>query len=128
MARDPRKLRVFRTADELVLEMYEVTATFPFAERFGLQSQLRRAAISAATNIVEGCARRTEREYVHFLNIATGSSAEAEYLLNLAHRLGFLEKTQSARLGSRYSELLRGLQRLMGSFTNSGHLRPEPRN
>jgi four helix bundle protein len=117
--RDPRKLRVFQTADGLVLEVYRVTATFPSDERFGLQSQLRRAAVSTASNIVEGCARRTEREYVHFLGIATGSAAEAQCLLCVARRLGFLEEMETTRLGNRYSELLKGLQKLMSSFACS---------
>ena len=113
MARDPRKLRVFEHADALVLEVYRATAVFPAEERFGLQTQLRRAAVSAATNIVEGSARRTTREYLNFLNIANGSSAEACYLLDIAQRLGLLEQAVQAPLVDRYTELMKGLQRLI---------------
>jgi four helix bundle protein len=70
MSRDHRKLRVFASGDELVLEIYQATQRFPRSEQFGLQAQLRRAAISVATNIVEGSARRSAREYGNFLNIA----------------------------------------------------------
>jgi four helix bundle protein len=87
-------------------------------ERYGLQAQLRRAAVSAATNIVEGCARRTTREYVHFLNIATGSAAEAEYLLSVAWRLEMMPGEVHTRLGNEYSELLKGLQKLINSLAH----------
>ena len=81
-----------------------------------LQTQIRRAAISGATNIVEGCARRTTREYVSFLNIANGSAAETEYLLNIASRLGLMSAALEADLATRYKELTRGLQKLMTSL------------
>ena len=113
MARDHRKLRVFAQADALVIAVYRATATFPQEERYVLQTQIRRAAISAASNIVEGCARRTTREYVNFLNIANGSTAETEYLLNIARRLGFMSAALEADLAKRYKELTRGLQNLM---------------
>ena len=117
MARDPRKLRMFGLADELLMETYRATARFPSEELYGLRSQLRRAAVSTASNIVEGCARRTTREYVHFLHVATGSAAEAAYLLDVAQRLGFVDEATQAQLGSRYSELLAGLQKLTASLS-----------
>ena len=90
MSRDHRKLRVFVLADALVPRIYKSTNNFPVEERYGLQMQLRRAAVSAACNIIEGSARRGEKEYVNFLNIAAGSAAEARYLCELWLRLGFM--------------------------------------
>jgi four helix bundle protein len=72
MSRDYRKLRVFHQADSLVIDIYKITRRFPREETYGLQSQLRRAAISSAANIVDGSARRAEGEYLNFLNIAAG--------------------------------------------------------
>jgi four helix bundle protein len=106
MSRDHRKLRIFSLADELVLEVYSMTSSFPNEEKYGLQSQLRRAAVSVPTNIVEGCARRTEREYAQFINIALASASEVRYLISLSHRLGLHDKPQ---LEHRYDELVRAI-------------------
>ena len=95
MSRDHRTLRVFAFADDLVTKIYSITQHFPATERFGLQSQLRRAAVSAACNIVEGSARRGTNEYLNFLNIAAGSASEARYLVELSCRLGFLSEEES---------------------------------
>ena len=101
MARDPRKLRVFRMSDELVPDIYLISQTFPAAERYGLVAQMRRAAVSVPTNIVEGCARRTVRDYVNFLNIANGSAHELSYLLLLSQRLGFVPSSKCGPLFDR---------------------------
>lgn len=86
------ELRVWQRSHAFVLEIYKRTATFPSDERFGMTSQLRRAAASVPTNIAEGSKRRTALEYARFLNIAEGSLAEAEYLLMLCRDLGYLEE------------------------------------
>jgi len=90
MGRDHLKLNVFHKADELVVLVYRQSRKFPADERFGLCSQLRRASLSIPTNTVEGSARQSRRDYVRFLDIALGSSAEVAYLLHVAWRLGYL--------------------------------------
>jgi four helix bundle protein len=112
MSRDHRKLNVFSQADALVLELYAETAAFPSDERFGLRTQVRRAAVSVPANIVEGCARRKEGEYLQFVNIATGSAAETLYLLDLSTRLGFLKTEAYRRLEPKYTMLIKGLKKL----------------
>ena len=98
MARDHRKLDAFKLADELALAVYVATADFPPNERYGLQSQLRRAAISTPTNIVEGCARESQGDYLRFLDIALGSAREAAYLITLGKRLSMFEKQDLTRV------------------------------
>ncbi len=88
--RDHTKLRAFELADELVVLIYRVTAGFPKEEMYGLISQIRRAAISVPSNIVEGCAWHSEADYLRFLDMAYGSARELEYQASLAHRLGYL--------------------------------------
>ena len=119
MSRDHRKLLVFQQADPLVESVYKVSRGFPTSERFGLQSQIRRAAVSTACNIVEGSARQSEREYLNFLNIATGSAAEAEYLLPLAVRLGFLEAADGEPLAQRYASLSAALRAMIRALDKS---------
>ena len=111
--RDHRKLRAFELADDLVLNVYRNTAHFPREEMFGLTSQLRRAAVSVPSNIVEGCARSSEAEYLRFLEIAYGSVKEVEYQIGLSHRLGFLGQPVHNELASRASETAKVLNGLI---------------
>ena len=87
--RDHTKLRAFELADEVALLTYKFTASFPKTEQFGLTSQMRRAAVSVPSNIVEGCGRDSNADYLRFLDIAFGSLRELEYQASLATRLGF---------------------------------------
>ena len=96
--RDHRKLRVFHSAHELVLLTYSCTRSFPKVEQFGMVSQMRRCAISVAANIVEGCARNSEREYSHFLNCSFGSLRELGYYIDLARELGYLDTATAGQL------------------------------
>ena len=88
--RDHTKLRAFELAESLALAVYQATKSFPNQELFGLTSQMRRAAVSVASNIVEGCARYSEAEYLRFLEMAFGSAREVEYQTTLAYRLEYL--------------------------------------
>ena len=114
--RDHTKLRAFELADELAMLVYQITAEFPKEELFGLTSQIRRAAVSVASNIVEGCARDSEADYLRFLNIAFGSLRELHYQLNLSKRLGFLPNEDSSLIEPKVVEtekVLNGLIRAL---------------
>jgi four helix bundle protein len=122
MVRDHRRLRAFHEADALVVEVYRVTAVFPDHERFGLQSQLRRAAVSVAPNLVEGAARHSTRDYCRFLEVARASSCECAYLLELSVRLQYLPGS-ALETTRRYEGLSVALFAAMGrlrSLTDSG--------
>jgi four helix bundle protein len=88
--RDHRNLRAFQLADELALLVYRETAGFPKEEMFGLTSQVRRAAVSVASNIAEGCGRSSDVDFLRFLDMANGSLRELQYQISLAQRLGYL--------------------------------------
>ena len=112
--RDHTKLRAFQLADQVALAIYKETRAFPRQEVFGLTSQLRRAAVSIASNIVEGAARFSEAEYLHFLDAAYGSAREVEYQVGLAFRLGFLPEQSHRQLSAltvETSKVLNGLLR-----------------
>lgn len=98
---------------DLVEEVYRVTGTFPASEQFGLVSQMRRAAVSVPSNLAEGAARDSTREFAQFLSIAKGSVSELDTQFQLAVRLGFLRETDT-KLGGlieRTSKLAAGLHR-----------------
>ena len=89
--RDYKNIKAYQLADNLVIEAYRVTRSFPREETYGLISQLRRAAVSVPTNIAEGASRQHTKDYANFLYIARGSLVETEYLLCLSNKLGYLD-------------------------------------
>jgi four helix bundle protein len=103
------KLQVWQRSHQLVLGIYRTTFGFPAEERFGLVSQLRRAAVSMPTNIAEGSKRQGSHDYARFLNISEGSLAETEYLLMLSRDLGYLGEDKSKPFLAEVSEIARML-------------------
>jgi four helix bundle protein len=98
----------------LVADVYRLTATMPVAEKFGLAQQLRRAAVSIPSNIAEGHAHRSRREYLRFVVVAMGSLAELETQLLIANRLAYVTDSTLSSAQRRVDEtgkLLRGLER-----------------
>ena len=114
--RDHTKLRAFELADEVAVMVYRVTAGFPKEELYGLTSQMRRAAVSVPSNIVEGCARDSQADCLRFLNMAFGSLRELHYQLSLAKRLGFLCNKDSSLIEPKIVETEKVLNGLIGSL------------
>ena len=86
------KLAAWREAYRLVLDVYRATEPFPTTERYGLVSQIRRAAVSVTANIAEGSVKRGPREFRRYLDIARGSLAEVQSLIRLARDLGYMRQ------------------------------------
>lgn len=97
-------------------DIYKATKDFPVEERYGLVAQIRRAAVSAPTNIVEGCARRSTKDYLNFLNVANGSACELAYLLGLSARLQMLAETTASALADRSQHVAANLTALINSL------------
>ena len=111
-----KKLFVWKKADELAYQIYLTTKNFPKQEIFGVVSQLRRAALSIPTNIVEGMGRQGRNETKQFMNIALGSLAETEYLLEFCLRLQYLNQEEYLRLDNLRGEVGRMLWKFYKSF------------
>lgn len=120
--RNPEELEAFRFADGLVLLVYGVTAGFPVEERYGLTSQIRRAAVSVSSNLVEGCSRESQADFRRFVEIALGSAMELSHQLSLARRLNLccsaefpLVEERAARVG----KMLVGLGKALRAETRN---------
>jgi four helix bundle protein len=100
-----KNLEVWRLAHSFALEVYRTTKSFPKHEEFGLTAQIRRAVVSVPANIVEGYSRRGDKELARFIDIALGSLAEARYLLNFSHDLGYLSEGELSDIERQAGEL-----------------------
>jgi four helix bundle protein len=116
MSRSYRDLVVWQKAKRFAIEVYGATETFPDRERFGLSSQLRRAAVSVASNIAEGQGRLTKGEFLQFLGHARGSLLEVETQLAIARDLGYLSEGQFENLDRAAYQVLGLLNRLIESL------------
>jgi four helix bundle protein len=112
--RPHHRLAAWSKAVELVISVYKETERFPREERYGLTSQIRRAAVSIPANIAEGAGRNSQKEFAYFLSNSQGSASELETELIIALRLGYLDETRFSRLNSeleRIGRLITGLSR-----------------
>ena len=113
-----KDLDVWRLAVDLATDVYEVTKSFPKEEQYGMVVQMRRSAISIASNIAEGAARRGNKEFLQFIHIALGSVSELDTQLEIALRVNVtgsepLQRLQAAAV--RVNQMLRGLARSIRS-------------
>lgn len=115
--KDFRRLQVWQKAHELTLAVYRATAAFPSDERFGLTSQIRRAASSVPANIAEGAGRGTDADFKRFLQIAMGSASALEYHLLLSHDLGYLAQADYAVMPAQCTEVKRMLSAFIQRLT-----------
>ncbi len=114
--RNHKKLQAFRLAENVALSVYKATSKFPSEERYGLSAQMRRSAVSVASNIVEGSARISCADYIRFLNIAYGSACELHFQVTLSRRLGYLTGNHAESLHSDCDELARVLNGLLSAL------------
>jgi four helix bundle protein len=106
---DYKKLKIWEKANDFAHEVYKITSNFPKSEIFGLTSQIRRAALSVPTNIVEGASRKSKKEFLNFLNIAIGSLNEVDYLLRFALEENLIE-------GEKYKSIKNNIESLSKSI------------
>lgn len=124
--RDFRDLRVWQDAISLVEEVYKASASFPREELYGVVSQMRTAAVSIPSNIAEGQSREHLTEYLHFLSIAIGSSAELQTQVIIAERLGFLRSDGVSQLQERIESVRRQARALKSAPERKRSQPPHP--
>lgn len=101
MTHNYKGLKLWQEAMELVVEVYTVTKSFPGDEKFGLTSQMRRAAVSIPSNIAEGAGRNSNKEFARFLAISRGSAFELETQIEIANRLSMISENDNTQLLSK---------------------------
>jgi len=114
MGKPHHNLELWKRSLNFVTKVYKVTAKFPDVEKFGLISQMRRAAVSMPSNIAEGAARSSKKEFINFLHIAQGSAAELETQILISQNLAFISQPQVDSLLEELEEISKmiiGLQK-----------------
>ena len=114
--RDFHNYKIWSKGHQIALSIYKKTKSFPNEELFGLTSQIRKASMSIPFNIAEGCGRKSDAEFAHFLNIAAGSASEVEEELLMSFDLGFLDKESYQLLDNDVKEIKAMLSKLIDSI------------
>ena len=118
MLKNYKDLKVWQKSYKLCLEVYRITAKFPKEEKYGLTSQIRRSAVSIASNIAEGNGRQTTKDYIRMPYISYGSVCELETQILLSGDLDLIEKGELATLKNDIAEIERMLKALIKSLEN----------
>ncbi len=122
MEKPHKRLEAWKLSMDLAVAVYRLTKEFPSDERFGLTAQMRRAAVSIASNIAEGAARSTRRDFINFLHTARASLSELDTQLQLASKLGYVEQDLVASIDAvmtRTDKLLAGLIKSLRNGSSS---------
>ena len=121
-----KDLQVWQKAIELVKKVYLVTKAFPNDEMYGLINQMRRSAVSIASNIAEGKSRQTKKEYIRFLYITIGSTAELETQVIIAHELKYIDKRTTEQISEHIDHIGRMTRNLISSLQATESKNREP--
>ena len=116
MLKNYKELKVWQKAYQLCLEVYKITRGFPSDEKYGLTSQMRRAAVSVPSNLAEGYGRKTTPEYIRSLYFAYGSNCELETQISLSGDLGYMKAQEKEMLQKNIGEVERMLKALIKSL------------
>ncbi len=111
--RPHQKLNAWKTSFQFATQVYTITKEFPTEEKFGLISQIRRAAVSVPVNIAEGAARKSKKEFTHFLHISLGSASELDTLLLLSKELNYIDQENFSKLNQQLEEISKILSGLI---------------
>jgi len=119
MKRAHKKLDIWKEGVVLATDVYKLTETFPKTEIYGLTSQMRRAVVSIPSNIAEGAARFSAKEFAQFLNIAGGSLSELDTQMEIAQNLGYISDTQKKDFDLKIDSISAKLAGLINSVRHS---------
>ena len=117
--KDYKKLNVWQKSIQLVISIYKVSTNFPTEEKYGLTSQITRAAVSVPSNIAEGSSRQSEKDYFRFLEIALGSAFELETQLIIVEKLEFVNPSELSELIDETRNIQKMLSGLMSKLKRS---------
>ena len=114
--RNFKDYEIWHLSMDIVVEVYKLTQSLPDQEKYGLQSQMRRCAVSMPSNIAEGCSRRSDKAFANFLEIAMGSAFELQTQLLAANKIGYFTEIELAALLEKLDKCQRKINSLIGKM------------